>query len=175
MEVFADPQAWLFAGMIFGLRVLDTTLDTLRLLYVMRGRKGLAWLLAFFEGVVYVLAIGSVLSNLKNPLNVIGYAAGFATGNVVGIWLEERLAVGHILLNIISPQHGPAIAESLRAAGFAVTVTEGQGRDGPVEILNCSVMRRQVGQAERIIEKTDPHAFITGNDLRSIRRGFWGV
>ena len=65
------------------------TLDTLRVLMVMRGKKGTAWILGFFQSVIFVLAITRCSSNLDNPLNMIGYAAGFATGNVVGMLIEE--------------------------------------------------------------------------------------
>ena len=71
--------------LIFGLRVIDMSLDTLRVLFVMRGRKGLAWILGFFQSLIFIIAISSVLTHLGNVFNIIGYAAGFATGNVVGM------------------------------------------------------------------------------------------
>ena len=92
MEIFLSPQAWLGAALIFGLRVADMTLDTLRVLVVMRGKKGLAWVLGFFQALIFVVAISSVLKNLDNPLNILGYAAGFATGNVVGMWHYKPVA-----------------------------------------------------------------------------------
>jgi uncharacterized protein YebE (UPF0316 family) len=82
MELYLTPQAWLTAGLIFLLRVSDMTLDTLRVLMVMRGKKGIAWILGFFQSAIFILAISSVLTHLDNPLNIIGYAAGFATGDV---------------------------------------------------------------------------------------------
>src|SRR4030066_705421 len=125
MESFLSMQTWLTALMIFGLRVIDMTLDTLRVLVVMRGKKKIAWVLGFFQAAVFVLAIGSVLSNLDNPLNVLGYAAGFATGNVVGMLIEERLAIGHVQLSIISSGRGSAIAERLRQEGYAIPEVPG--------------------------------------------------
>ena len=94
--IFLSPAAWLGALGIFALRVSDMSCDTLRMLFVMRGRKGNAWGLGFVQSVIYVIAITAVLQHLDNPLNVIGYAAGFATGNVVGMLIEERLAIGHV-------------------------------------------------------------------------------
>ena len=99
--------------MIFGLRITDMSLDTLRMLFMMRGRKALVWTIGFFQSVVYVIAITKVFSNLSNPLTVLGYAAGFATGNVIGMVVEERLAIGHIHLEIISQRHGVALAKAL--------------------------------------------------------------
>ena len=72
MELVLSPEAWLNAGLIFILRVTDMSLDTLRVLFVMRGRKAIAWVLGFFQAAIFVVAIASVLRDLTNPLNIIG-------------------------------------------------------------------------------------------------------
>jgi len=173
MEILLSTQAWLMAGLIFLLRVTDMTLDTLRVLVVMRGRKAIAWILGFFQAGIFVLAISSVLENLDNPLNIAGYAAGFATGNVVGMLIEERLAIGHILLSIVSPRRGSAIAENLRGEGYAVTEIPARGKDGMVSLLYVNVLRRNTDRVKKLANEIDPEAFITAEDVRPIRRGFW--
>ena len=110
------------------------------MLFVMRGRKGIAWILGFCQSSIFVIAITSVLSQLNNSLNFVGYAAGFATGNVVGMWIEERLAIGHIKVSIVSASLGAALAGTLREAGFAVTEIPTRGKDGMVSMLSCSVL-----------------------------------
>lgn len=161
------------AGLIFALRVSDMTLDTLRVLVVMRGRKAIAWVLGFFQASIFVIAITNVLSNLDNPLNILGYAAGFATGNVVGMLIEERLAIGHIQLSIISPRRGAALAERLREEGYAITEISARGKDGVVTLLSCSVLRRNVAKVQQLVNEVDDSAFITAEDVRPVRRGFW--
>jgi uncharacterized protein YebE (UPF0316 family) len=173
MELFLSPQAWLSAGLIFGLRVTDMTLDTLRVLFVMRGRKPIAWILGFFQALVFVIAITYVLRDLTNPLNIIGYAAGFATGVVVGMAIEQRLAIGHVHMRVISPRRGTGIAEKLRSEGYAVTEVPARGKDGMVTMLNCSVLRKDIGRIRLMVNEVDPEAFITSEDIRPIRRGFW--
>lgn len=173
MESLVTAQAWLSALLIFALRVSDMTLDTLRVLFVMRGKKRIAWILGFFQSAIFVLAIGRVLTQLDNPLNIIGYAAGFATGNVVGMYIEERIAMGHILINIISPRLGTAIADHLRQNGYAVTEVSARGKDGMVSMINCSVLRKQVDAVRELVNEIDPEAFITAEDVRPVRRGFW--
>ena len=170
-----SPVDWAIALMIFGLRVTDMSLDTLRMLFVMRGRKGIAWTLGFFEAGIYIVAITRVLSNLNNPLTILGYAAGFATGNVVGILIEERLAIGHIQMSIVSSARGVALAEALRQAGFAVTEVSARGKDGMVHILNASVLRKDVPSVERVVHEVDAEAFVTKADVRPVRHGFWGA
>lgn len=173
MEVLLSSQAWLTALGIFVLRVADMTLDTIRVLFVVRGRKRLAWVLGFFQSLIFVIAISSVLANLNNPLNIIGYAAGFATGNVVGMLIEDRLAIGHIQFSIISPSLGAAIAEKIRSSGYAVTEIPARGQSGTVNLLQCSVQRKDRDHIETIILEVDPEAFVTAEDVRPVRRGFW--
>ncbi len=173
LEILLSPTAWLGALGIFALRVADMTFDTLRVLFVMRGRKGVAWILGFCQSSIFVIAITSVLSQLNNPLNFVGYAAGFATGNVVGMWIEERLAIGHIKVSIVSASLGAALAETLREAGFAVTEIPARGKNGMVSMLSCSVLRRDVTKVEDIIHATDAEAFVISEDVRPVRHGFW--
>ncbi len=168
-----SPSAWLGALVIFALRVSDMSLDTLRMLFVVRGRKGIAWALGFCQSVIYIIAITNVLSHLSNPLNILGYAAGFATGNVVGMLIEERLAIGHIHLQIVSPRRGVVLAQTLREAGFGVTEIPARGRDGMVHMLSVSVLRKDVARAEQVVHETDPECFVTSEDVRPLRHGFW--
>jgi len=173
MEVFLSPQAWLSALAIFALRLSDMSLDTIRVLFVVRGRKGLVWILGIFQSLIFVIAITRVLANLNNPLNIIGYAVGFATGNFIGMMIEERLAIGHIHLTVISSSRGAAISDKLRADGFAVTEIPARGKNGMVSVLHCDIVRKDVEHVETVILETDPDAFVTAEDVRPVRRGFW--
>lgn len=149
------------------------SLDTLRVLFVVRGKKTISWILGFFQSMLFVIAITSVLTQLDNVLNVIGYAAGFATGNVLGMMIEERLAVGHIQLTIMSATRGAAISDALRIAGFGATEMAGRGKNGTVSVILTSVFRKDVDRLETVILETDPEAFVTREDVRPMRRGFW--
>jgi uncharacterized protein YebE (UPF0316 family) len=165
--------ATLMPFIIFLMRVTDMSLDTLRVLFVIRGRKPLAWIMGFFQSALWVVAITSVLSNLDNLWNVIGYAGGFATGNVVGMMIEERLAIGHGQLRIISSRRGNAIVEAIRDAGYAATEIPGRGKDGTVSVISCSVKRRDIDNVQRGVYEIDPEAFITVEDIRPLHRGYW--
>jgi uncharacterized protein YebE (UPF0316 family) len=173
MELLFDSFAWATAGLIFGLRIVEMSLDTIRVLLVMRGRKGIAWVIGFCQSILFVLAITTVLSNLDNFLTALGYAGGFATGNVLGMVIEERLAIGYTHLRIISSRAGAGIAGALRDEGYAVTEISGRGKEGMVTLINCSVRRKHVRKVERISRERDDAVFITAEDVRPIRRGFW--
>ena len=171
LMIFSDP--WLGALVIFGFRVLNIALDTLRMLFTLRGMKMLSWVVGFMVSIIYVLLLTSVLSNLDNPLYIIAYAAGFATGGVVGMWIEERLAIGFTNIQIISPRLGAVMAQTLREGGYAVTEIPARGKDGMVSMLSLSVRRKQVLSVERIINECDEAAFVTTEDVRPVSRGFF--
>ena len=161
------------ALLIFLLRVVDVSFYILRLLMVMRGRRLYAWLFGFFQASIFVMAVIAVLTNLDNWLNLIGYAAGYATGNVVGMMIEDRLAIGITHLRVISPLRGSELVKHLRQAGYAVTELAGRGRDGMVTIFNCHVRRREAGKVTDLIASLDDQAFITAENVRLVWRGFW--
>jgi len=172
IDFSAIPPA-LITFAIFLLRVGDMSLDTLRILYVIRSRRGAAWILGFLQSSIWVIAITSVLSNLDNLWNIVAYGAGFATGNVIGMALEEFLAIGHAHLRIISSRMGSAIVEALRGAGYAATEVAGRGKDGTVAIISSSVRRRDIAKVQKEISQIDAHAFVSVEEVRPLNRGFW--
>lgn len=173
MDFLLGLDPYLYALIIFCLRVIDMSLDTIRVLFVVRGKRLLVWIIGFSEAVIFVVAISSVLSRMDNFIFVLAYGLGFATGNLVGMIIENRLAIGHILVTIISSTRGSSITEKLRASGYAVTEISGRGKDGTVFELHASVLRKDVDYVETIVLETDPMAFITAEDIRPVSRGFF--
>ncbi|MQC26431.1 MAG: DUF2179 domain-containing protein [Chloroflexi bacterium] len=174
MELILTREALLLAAFIFVLRVINQSLDTLRIMFMLRGSKLWAWILGFAETTIFVVTLSSVINDLNNITNIVAYAAGFATGNTLGIWLEARLAIGHLNVRIVSPKRGSALVERLRQEGFAITEIPARGKDGAVSLLNASVRRRDVNKVREIVAEVDESAFITGEEMRPLGRGFWG-
>jgi len=172
-ESLLSPAVWFGALGIFVLRVISIALDTVRFMLTIRGKRSLSWVLGFIESVMFVVIMGVVLDELNSILNIIGYAAGFATGTVVGMAIENRLAIGFSKLSIISSQRGQAVADILRNANYAVTEFAGRGKDGTVSLLHCSLKRKQLKEAQSLILQADPDAFITVEDITPMQRGYW--
>lgn len=158
--------------LIFFLRTSDITLATLRMLTVVRGRPLMAWIIGFLQAGLFISVVAGIIANLANPLNLIAFAAGFATGNVIGITLESRLVPGHSLLRIVSVRFGDQIAETLRKAGKGVTEVAGQGRQGVVGYLYCFIPRKEVLSTRDQITAIDPQAFITVENVRQLQGGW---
>lgn len=166
-------ETWLAAGGIFLLRVINMALDTLRVMLAVRDRRLLTWVIGFIETVIFVVLLTAVIQDLTNILNIVAYAGGFATGNVIGIWIEEKLAIGHTNLRIISPKLGSAIVERLREEGYGVTEIPARGKDGSVTLVNASVVRKKVAAVQKLVQEVDPDAMMTAEITRPISRGFW--
>jgi len=173
MEVFLSPAAWLVALGIFSARVVNVAVDTLRFMYNLRGKRLLSWILGFIQSVIFLVVIGSVLTNLENPLNIIAYAAGFATGNVLGMAIEKWLAIGFMHFNVISTNHSTEIADALRGQGYGVTEIPARGRESSFMMIDCRVRRKQADEVEALVLNVDSEAFITAEEVTPRRSGVW--
>lgn len=168
-ELFAGPWGPI---LIFGLRIVDVSLATIRLLLIMRDARTIVPIIGFVEASIWVVAVGTAIQNLHSIWHLLGYAGGFAAGSLVGLWLEGKMAMGLGALRIISRDDGEAVANALRDEGFGVTEFPGYGREGKVEILFTVVKRRQIRRVLDIVEALDHDAFISVEEPRAIRRGW---
>ena len=168
-SLFALPYGPL---VIFALRIVDVSLGTVRMILMVRGRRGLSAAIGFVEVLVWIVAVGHALQHLGSPYHIVGYAGGFAAGTYAGIAVEDYIAVGTVVVRAIIPEaDGTTTAQALRAHGFAVTEIEGQGRSGPVDVLNVVVERAEAPHVVDAVEAEAPRSFITVEEVRSTRRG----
>lgn len=162
----------LLPAIIFLARICDVTLDTLRIIYVSRGMKYLAPLIGFFEVLIWLVAITQIFNNLTNPIYYIAYAGGFAMGNFIGILIEEKMAIGTVVIRIITQKDTSELIELLKGDGYGVTYVAAQGAMGPVQIIFTIVKRKAISRVLKMIRKCNPQAFYTIEDVRSVRKGF---
>jgi uncharacterized protein YebE (UPF0316 family) len=147
-------------------RIADVSLGTLRTVAVIYGRKYMAWVLGFFEVLIWISVVAKVLPLAQQePIYAIFYAAGFATGNFIGITIEQTVAFGDRAVRLFT-RLGPVMADALRDEGFGVTEFDGRGRDGPVALLYVQCKRKLVKQLVRRAREIDPSCFYTVEDVR---------
>lgn len=156
---------------IFGLRIIDVSLDTMRVIFAIRGKRGIAALLGFFIALVWIFAVGNAVKHLDSLWHIVGYAAGYATGTFVGITIERAVAYGLSTVRVISRHGGVEIAEGLRERGYGVTEQSGYGREGSVEIVHAVVQRAHLEDVMAIIDRFDPAAFVTVEEPKILRGG----
>jgi uncharacterized protein YebE (UPF0316 family) len=166
--LFASPWG---ALVIFGLRIIDVSCDTMRVIFAIRGKRAIAAFLGFVQALVWIFAVGNAVKHLDSILHVLGYAGGYAMGTYIGVTLEQMIAYGVATVRIVSKYAGVEIAEALRESGYGVTEFAGFGRDGSVEILNSVVQRRHIDEVLGIITSHDKEAFVTVEEPKVLRGG----
>lgn len=167
-QLFGGPWGPVF---IFLLRICDVSLATLRVLLAVRGARVAVPVIGFFEVLIWIFAIGTAVQHLDSPIHLLAYAGGFAAGNVVGLWIEGKLAFGLASVRVISRHGGVEMAEALRDMGFGVTEFAGQGREGLVEVVYLVARRRQVPLILAEVDRWDDEAFVTVESPEQIHRG----
>ncbi len=166
--------SWLPIG-IFLAELMVVTLSTIRIIFVSRGQKILASCLGFFEIMLWLMAIGQIMKNLDCPLCHLAFAGGFTLGNYLGIWFEGVLAMGKLGLKIVSPQVTNPLAEVLSARGYGMTLTEGIGNQGPVQVISMIIKRRDLKSVSGLIKSVDPQAFVAISEVQNTERGVFPV
>ncbi|NLW60344.1 MAG: DUF2179 domain-containing protein [Firmicutes bacterium] len=158
---------------IFFARMTDVCLGTIRILFLTRGKRFHAALLGFFEVSINITALSQVVGNLDSPWKLLVYALGFSCGNIVGGFLEEKLAVGYTMVELVPKDHTPELIAALRNENFGVTVLEGKGRTGPRHLLTIILRRRDLPRLRAVIDQIEPDVFYTELDARLIRGGYF--
>jgi len=158
-------------ALIFCARVCDVSLDTLRILFISRGKKFLAPILGFVQVIIWLLAIGQIMKNLSNPACYIAYGGGFALGTFLGIIIEEKLSMGMLVLRIITRKNAGDLIEVLRKQDYGVTTIDAQGKTGPVSLIFMIIKRKDMKDVVELINKYHPNAFYSVDDLKLVESG----
>jgi uncharacterized protein YebE (UPF0316 family) len=166
--LFASPWG---ALVIFFLRIIDVSCDTMRVIFAIRGKRAIAAALGFIQALVWIFAVGNAVKHLNSVLHVLGYAGGYAMGTYIGVSLEQAIAYGVATVRIVTKRAGIGIAAALREQGYGVTESQGVGRDGAVEVLNSVVQRRHLDDVLSLITTMDGEAFVTVEEPRVLLGG----
>lgn len=172
-EVSEQLSSWAVPMTIFLAEMAVVTVGTLRIIFVSRGRKYLAPVLGFFEILIWLFAISQVMQNLNHTPCFLAFALGFTTGNFLGICIEGRLALGMVVVRIITPPDCRKLVEHLRAANYGVTCIEGTGARGPVQIVLTVIKRKQLTAVREMINTYHPNAFYSVDDLQTATDGIF--
>ncbi len=157
------------ALLIMGLRMVDVSLGTFRTIMVVQAKKYLAGSIGFVEVLIWIFAMRYIFQNLDNTYNLIGYALGFSIGNILGIYLEEKVAMGYVQVNIISLRFADKMANELRKANFGVTILPAEGGTGGMSLIVILIRRRDLPSAKQIIDSIDKKSFLTIQHSRPYR------
>jgi len=171
---FLDSNLYASIGLplvVFFARVLDVSLGTLRIIFISRGKKYLAPVLGFVEVFIWIAVVAQIVRGVNDFITYLAYAAGFAAGNFVGMYIEDRLAMGTQVVRIIIQDGAEVLTNHLYDAGYGVTSVDAQGANGPVKMIYTVVKRKDLPVVMAIIHQSHPGAFLSVEDVRSTEKG----
>ena len=148
------------ALIIMCLRICDVTIGTFRTLLVVQGKKYHAGLAGFCEVLIWIFAMRYIVQHMDQTLNLVGYAAGYGLGNILGITLEQKFSIGYAQVTIISKHFSDQIADELRKCQFGVTIVPAEGGRGGVSILLVIIRRKDFKAIKKIVESIDKECFL---------------
>ncbi|MFA6866969.1 MAG: DUF5698 domain-containing protein [Clostridia bacterium] len=172
MDFLSSNSIWIYFFIFFG-KILEVTISTIRMVMINRGERTIGSLIAFVEIILWIFITGSVLVGFQEaPLKIVVFALAFAIGNYVGSWLEGKIALGLCTIQVITNECPDLLLALLRSQGLAVTVLEGEGKEGPRHILAIHLKRKRISSTVRLINKNMENCFITVSDVRVLKGGY---
>jgi uncharacterized protein YebE (UPF0316 family) len=166
-----DQHTLLLGAAIFMARICDVSIGTVRTIITIQGRTTIAFFLAVIEIVIWMAVVSTVINQVKeSPILVLFYAVGFATGNVVGIVVERKIAFGLSVFKVITRAKAKPLADRVRQMGQAVTVFTGEGIAGPVYELYIVCRRRDLKKLISVVMEEDPEAFYITEQARDVSK-----
>jgi uncharacterized protein YebE (UPF0316 family) len=167
----ADLGGWGLPLFIVLAETCVVTLCTLRTIFLARGMKYLAPVLGFFEVTIWLFAVGEVMKNLSDPRCSLAFATGFTFGTFLGILVEQKLALGRVLVRAITLRDGAELVERLRSADYGATRLDARGTLGPVQMVLTVVPRKELSSVLAIVKDFDPKVFYSVDELQSAAPG----
>lgn len=155
---------------IFFSRIIDVSLGTLRIIMVSKGMRLQASILGFFEVLIWIIVVAQVIRYVSNPIYYLAFAGGFATGNYVGMILEEKIALGNVIIRVVTRFEANKLIEALRKENFIITSVDGEGKEGPVKIIFAIIKRKNTKKFISIVNKYNPNAFYTIENVASVSK-----
>ncbi|MFW5760874.1 MAG: DUF2179 domain-containing protein [Cyclobacteriaceae bacterium] len=154
--------------LIFAARILDVSIATIRIIFVLHGNKLLAPIIGFFESFIWLVAIGQIIQNIDNFYSYIAFAGGFATGTLVGMLIEEKLALGNVVVRVITRMPAIDLITHFKQGGYHYTSLKAEGQFGPVNILFSVVKREKLSDILHAIKQYNPQAFYTIENVKKV-------
>jgi len=171
---FAFVYSWVVIPfLIFSARIIDVSIGTLRVIFLSKGYKKLAPILGFFEVIIWILAITQVMKHLDNYFNIFAYGAGFATGNYIGMLIDEKLSLGFVMLRIIFKKKPDDFITVLKENNIGYTLADGEGNTKKVKILFSVLKKSNLKIVYKALSKHNPDAFYTIEDVKTARQGIF--
>ncbi len=161
------------ALLIFVARFADVSLATMRIVFISRGVRRLAPFIGFFEILIWLVALSQVFQNLDRPLHYVAFAGGYAAGTWFGLFLEGKMALGVVAVQIISREDVGELVAELGRRQFGITTVAARGLTGRVRLLFSVIRRRDLARMLETVKEREPEAFVSVSDIRMASEGYF--
>ena len=147
--------------LIFLARIADVSINTIRIIYVLGGRRWTATILGFFESLIWLMAIRQIFEHMDNWICYVAYPAGFATGIFVGMIIEERIAYGKVIVRIITRKEVNTLIDYLDSQQYRYTHVDAEGPEGHENLVFTVLARDNLETLLYHLKEILPTAFYT--------------
>ena len=154
--------------LVFCARIMDVSAATLRVIFLMQGNKRLAPILGFFESLIWLTAISQILQNIDNIFSYIAFPLGYAAGTYVGLVIEERLALGSVLVRVITSVDASKLMDFLKTNDLNFTNIPAEGKFGKVNVLFFAIRRERLPMIMDAIKDFNPKSFYTVESVKNV-------
>lgn len=175
MDIFSNQNLFAYIILpllIFGARIVDQSLGILRIIFATKGLTFPAFLFGFFESFVWLLAIGQIMAQMDNIFYYFFFAAGFASGNVVGIFIEKKLSIGFVIVRVVFQRDSAKSIQNLKEKNYRLTIVDALGMEQPVKMIFSTIRRNQINDFISTLKLNNPNAFYTIEDVRQVKEGY---
>lgn len=147
--------------LIFLARICDVSISTIRIIYMLGGRRYASTILGFFECFIWLMAIRQIFQHLDNWVCYVAYPAGFASGIFVGMLIEEKIAYGKVIVRIITRKDVLPFIQFLNQQNFRYTKVVAEGPDGHENLVFTVLQRERLDELLKKLKEILPTAFYT--------------
>ena len=157
--------------LIFLARITDVSINTIRIIYVLGGRRLTSTVLGFFESFVWLMAIRQIFEHMDNWICYVAYPGGFAMGILVGMMIEERIAYGKVIVRIITRKDVTELIVFLNKNQFRYTKVNAEGPDGHENLVFTVLQREHLESLLSQMKTILPTAFYTVEKVNRAANG----
>lgn len=160
---------------IFGARIVDMTLGTMRVIAINKGLRNIAPLIGFFEVMIWIVVVRQVIVDMKNPIWFIAYALGFAAGNYVGIYLSEKMSLSQLVVRIMIKKDSKKLVDKLEKEGYNVTLVKTTHKNKTGTMIFTNIHSSELKETIEIIKQYNPNAVYSIEEDRQVSNALFPI
>lgn len=155
---------------IFAARIIDVSMNTIRTVYIVKGKRMISTIIAFFEVLIWFEVARTALNTEINSFFIpISYASGYATGTYIGTLISTKFIKGHYTVTVISNKINQNKIKEIKKAGFGITSIQTETNS---KYLIIEINKKELNNLKVLIKSFDANAFIYINETKTIENGY---